>query len=164
MERKVSPWQSPWVIAWVGLIIVFVAANGVMIFLAIQTSPGLVVEDYYDRGQDYERSMLTRMSRDAGWHARLDVPSDVAAGRTSPVRFSVVDRAGTPIEAESVTLYAYRPSDARYDFDLPMEAEGAGLYRADVRFPLIGVWDVLASVKRGDEEFNVGQRIAVARP
>lgn len=163
-EGKTSAWRSPWVIAWVALILVFLGANIIMIVLAVKTNPGLVVDDYYERGQHYERTLLSKMSRDPGWLMRVDIPDDMVAGQIRSVRFFVVDRAGAPVEVEDVTFYAYRPSDSGYDFRQLMERDAAGRYRADVRFPLIGVWDVLVSVKQGGDEFNTGRRVSVARP
>lgn len=161
---KSSAWRSPWVRAWVGLILVFLSANLVMVVLAIRTNPGLVVANYYERGQQYEQTLLSRMSKVPPWRSRVDLPADFLVDQSSPVRLSIVDLAGTPVEVEAVTFYAYRPSDARFDFQVPMQREGSGQYRADVRFPLIGVWDVLVNVRRGEEDNNLGQRITVAQP
>lgn len=164
VDRKISAWRSPWVIGWVALIAVVLTANAAMVVLAIRTNPGLVVADYYDRGQHYEQTMLSKLSRDPGWHTRIDVPVDLVAGRPSPLGVSLVDQAGVPIEVESATLYVYRPSDASRDFHLSMQREAPGRYRTDVSFPLIGVWDVLVSLKQGEYENNHGQRVVVARP
>ena len=164
LEPKASAWRSPWVIAWLVLVLVFLTANIIMIVLAIKTNPGLVVDDYYERGQHYERTLFSKMSREPGWLMRIDVPDDLVVGQARSVRFVVVDRAGAPVEGEDVTFYAYRPSDSAYDFRRPMEREAPGRYRADIRFPLIGVWDLVVGVKEGEEELNVGQRVSVARP
>ena len=42
--------------------VAFFVANGVFIYLALNNNPGLVVDDYYERGQDYEKNMLKRMA------------------------------------------------------------------------------------------------------
>lgn len=159
-----SAWRSPWVQAWVGMILVFISANVVMVVLAVRTNPGLVVADYYERGQHYEQTLVSRMAKAPQWQSRIDLPADLVVGEPGPVRVAILDRAGAPVEVEEATFYAYRPSDARYDFHLPMQRESPGQYRADVRFPLVGVWDVLVSLKRGEDDQNVGQRIAVAQP
>ena len=164
LEPKTSAWRSPWVIAWVALVLVVLTANVTMIVLAVKTNPGLVVNDFYERGQHYERNLFSKMSRDPGWLMRIDVPDDLVVGQARSVRFVVVDRAGAPVDAEDVTFYAYRPSDSAYDFRQPMEREATGRYRADIHFPLIGVWDLVVGVNEGEEELNVGQRVSVARP
>jgi hypothetical protein len=63
-----------------------------------------------------------------------------------------------------VTYFAYRPSDAERDFSVPMIEEARGRYTAEVMFPLAGVWDTVAVVREGEEEYSVSQRVSVARP
>ena len=155
-------WKSPWVIGWVASIFVVLGANLVMVYLAVATNPGLVVEDYYERGQHYERSLFKRAARNPGWHMTIDLPDQPSAGQEVPLRFSVVDRAGVPVARDAVTLFAYRPSDASKDFSTPMEQELKGLYEARVSFPLKGVWDLLVSVRDGDAEYNLARRVVVA--
>jgi len=163
-QKSVSAWRSPWVIAWIALVIAVLGVNLTMVYLAIATNPGLVVEDYYERGQHYERSMVSRMAQDPGWEMQADIPSDLRAGERSVIRFFLVDKAGQPVEPDGVQLYAYRPSEAAQDFTLPMTEEGKGRYMAEVTFPLIGVWDTLIAVKSGENEYNLGKRIRVQRP
>jgi nitrogen fixation protein FixH len=164
-ERTVSSaWRSPWVIAWVIMVVVVLGVNLTMVYLAISTNPGLVVGDYYERGQHYEHSMLSKMKRNPHWVMREDIPKDIRAGERTTVRFFVVDKAGQPVQPDRVTFYAYRPSDASRDFSAPMLEEGNGRYVTEVQFPLKGVWDTLFSVTRGSDEFNEGKRISVERP
>ncbi len=157
-------WKSPWVIGWVASIFVVLGANLFMVYLAIDTNPGLVVQDYYERGQDYEKHMFSKRAEDPGWHMTIGMPKDLVAGTDIPVQFTVLDKAGVPVRPEAVTFHAYRPSDSSRDFDLPMESAAAGLYTAKVRFRLKGVWDILVSVKAGEHEYHAGQRIYLAAP
>jgi nitrogen fixation protein FixH len=163
-QKFVSAWRSPWVISWVALIVAVLAVNLTMVYFAIATNPGLVVSDYYERGQHYEHSMLSRLKHNPGWVLHDDMPPDIKAGERTVVRFFLVDKAGQPVEPEGVTFHAYRPSDASRDFSVPMKEEGKGRYVAEVRFPLIGVWDTLFSVTTGKDEYNEGKRVSVERP
>jgi nitrogen fixation protein FixH len=163
-HKPIPAWKSPWVIAWIGLVLAVLGVNGVMVYLAVATNPGLVVEDFYERGQNLERTMLSRNARDPGWLLRADIPQDVNAGEQTPIRFFLVDKAGQPVSPETVELFVYRPSDATRDFSVVMTEEGPGRYVADVSFPLIGVWDTLVAARNGDDEYHVGQRIEVRRP
>lgn len=155
-------WKSPWVIGWVVGVLIVLSVNLVMVYLAITTSPGLVVKDYYDRGQDYEKTLLSRMARDPGWQMSLDLPARLEQGRATAVGLTLKDRDGVPVRAERVTLHAYRPADARQDFAVPLGDVGSGLYWGEVHFPLKGVWDILVSVRQGQDEYHQGQRIQVS--
>lgn len=161
--QQISAFRSPWVIGWIGLILTVLTVNLIMVYLAIATNPGLVNEDYYERGQDYEQTLMSRRARAPDWTMRVDVPSPIAVGEMQSIRFFVVDKAGQPVDPDAVTFFAYRPSDASQDFALSMTREGRGRYLARVAFPLIGVWDTLVAVTTGADEHSVSRRIEVSR-
>lgn len=160
--RAVTAWRSPWVIAWVAMVVIVLAVNVTMVWLAISTNPGLVRADYYDRGQDLERTIASRIAQTPGWTMSIDTPAEVRTGVPTTVRFFIVDQAGQPVRPEQVAYFAYRPSDATRDFTLPMQEEAPGRYAASVVFPLAGVWDTLVRARRGDAEHGLDQRISVA--
>lgn len=159
--EKMPAWKSPWVIGWLAGVFLVLVINLVMVYLAVQTNPGLVVEDFYERGQHYEKTMFSRLAEDPGWHMSINLPEQLLQSRKVSLQFTVLDNAGMPVAPDSVTFYAYRPSDAKKDFSLPMTKVAGGLYSADVVFGLKGVWDILVSVGSGDNEYNLGKRIEV---
>jgi nitrogen fixation protein FixH len=157
----IPAWKSPWVIGWVAGVLLVLAVNLFMVYLAVRTNPGLVVEDFYERGQHYEKTLFSRLAKDPGWHMTINLPQELREGRRLSMQFSVVDKAGVPIVPDSVTFFAYRPSNAEKDFSSPMTQVVKGLYHAEVVFGLKGVWDILVSVASGEDEYHVGQRIDV---
>jgi nitrogen fixation protein FixH len=159
-----SAWRSPWVIGWIALIVVVLAVNAVMIFLAFATNPGLVRADYYEGGREVERTIASRMEDGPGWTMKIDTPDGIQANRPTVVRFVLVDKVGQPAAPDDVVFYAYRPSDAGLDFSLPMLEEAPGRYAVEVQFPLAGIWDTLVAARAGDNEYSLGQRVSVAQP
>lgn len=157
-----SPWRNPWVIAWIALVVVVFTVNATMVVLAFVSNPGLVVDDYYERGRRVERTLSSRRAAAPGWTMSLDTPADVTAERPTMIRFFVVDAAGQPVRPEAVTYYAYRPSDAAKDFSRPMVEEAPGRYAVEVSFPVTGVWDTLVAAVADDQEVMLDQRISVA--
>jgi nitrogen fixation protein FixH len=162
--RLIPAWKSPWVIVWIALVIAVLGMNALMVYLAVVTSPGLVVEDYYERGQRYEHTMFSEKARDPGWVLSADFPEDIGARETTPIRAFLVDKAGRPVTPDSVQLFVYRPSDATRDFSVVMSEEAPGRYKAEVSFPLVGAWDTLVAARDGDDEYHIGQRIDIGRP
>jgi nitrogen fixation protein FixH len=159
-----SPWRSPWFLGWMALLIVFLMGDSVMIYLATSSEgPGLVVKDYYDRGQDFEQNMMKRKAMDPGWEMKVVVPESIAMTKEVIVNFKVRDKDAKPVNRDSVVFHVYRPSDARQDFEVPMQRIDNGLYEAHVTFPLPGVWDVLVTVPNGEIEVNFPKRIDVAK-
>ena len=157
-------WKSPWVLGWIALVSVVLIVNLTLVILGISTNPGLVIETFYDRGQNHEKTWASKQARDPGWVMQADIPQDLVVGEPKALRFVLVDKAGRPAAVEEAHFYAYRPSDSQRDFDLPMIEEGPGRFRVDVSFPLMGAWDTLIAVRHGGEEFTPGRRIQVPAP
>ncbi len=153
--------RNPWIIAWIGLVVAVLAVNLVMVYFAISTNPGLVNADYYERGQDYEKTLVSRQARNPNWTMQADIPEPLRVGEPEMMRVFLVDKAGQPVEADAVTFHAYRPSDASRDFSLPMTREGQGRYVVKAAFPLIGVWDTLIAVQSGGDEYTIDKRVNV---
>lgn len=153
--------RNPWLMGWIALVAVVFLVNATMVTLAIVTNPGLVVDDYYVRGQATEQELTSRAATAAQWTTNLDIPPDLIQNTAVTLRFFIVDTAGQPVTPETVTLYNYRPAAAKRDFALPMVAEAPGRYAATLSYPLVGVWDVLVGAKIGDDQVHVSHRIAV---
>tara|TARA_R110001583_G_scaffold131954_1_gene283819 strand:- start:405 stop:902 length:498 start_codon:yes stop_codon:yes gene_type:complete len=160
---KSSPWRSPVVRVWAGLLLLFFIANGVFIYLALNSNPGLVIDNYYDRGQDYEKNMLKRRAEDPGWNMRIELVASPVQDKAGAIRFHLSDKSGRLLVPETVRLFAYRPSNSKADFELPMLELQTGTYQADVVFPLPGIWDLLIVVAKEGAEFSEALRVNVAR-
>lgn len=162
MLKPNSALRSPWVLTFIFMFCSIVVANGVLLYFATTNPRSLVAENYYDRGQDYEQNMLKRMAKDPGWNMDLIAPNVVKMDVPASFKFVLFDKQGKVVNPDAVTFYAYRPSDSRADFSLPMVKLSAGNYQVDATFALKGVWDLIASVTRGDDEFNVALRVRVS--
>jgi nitrogen fixation protein FixH len=158
-----SPWRSPVVLVWSALLLAFFIANGIFIYLAQTHNPGLVVEDYYERGQDYEKNMLKRLAADPGWQMRIEPPVQLVAQQPAQFRFYLSDSQGQLLVPDRVELYAYRPVDAADDFHQPMSQLSSGVYQAMVSFPLPGSWDLLAVVTQDGAEHSAALRVQVGK-
>jgi nitrogen fixation protein FixH len=159
-----SAWKSPWVLGWIGLIVVVLGVNITMVVLAITTNPGLIRADYYERGRDVEQTIVSRLASGPNWTTQIDTPADVRAGEPTTIRFSLVDAVGQPVTLDEVLYFAYRPSDVHRDFSAPMLEGGPGRYEVELVFPLGGIWDTVVSMRHGGDEHTVAQRISVAQP
>jgi len=79
----------------------------------------------------------------------------------------MTDKAGVPTKPETITLFAYRPSNSKIDFSKPMilskeeSNNGKIIYEAKVTFPAKGKWDLLASANIEGIEVNYPKKIFV---
>ncbi len=157
-----SAWRSPWVLTFLMMGFAIIAANVYLIITAGANAPSLVAENYYERGQDYEKNMLKKRARDPGWTMELTPPNNLEWQKPAKFVFTLQGQDGEVVNPDSVFIHAYRPSDSDADFSIKMEKMNAGTYQAEFVFPLKGAWDVLASVAHGEDEYSVTYRAFVA--
>lgn len=162
-QSNKEAFRNPWVLGLIAGILLVLLVNAGFIFTAFVTSPGLVDKNYYEKGQELEQDIITRRNirNQLGWKMSLSTNHKPAVGQ--PVRYTlnVVDKVGNPIDADRVTIRAYRPSDARSDFSGEMQRLTAGVYTAEMHFPLKGIWDLTTTLTKGENSLDLTRRISV---
>ncbi|MDH5766966.1 MAG: FixH family protein [Gammaproteobacteria bacterium] len=155
--------KNPWLIGLVSLIVVVLIVNITFITLAITTNPGLVTEDYYEKGRHFEENVIKRAHarENLSWSFSTDFPTSPVVNEPETYRVIIVDKAGTPLNAAQVTLKAYRPSDASADFSLAMHEPNPGMYESKVQFPLKGMWDITIQINHNDNNYDFTRRTSV---
>lgn len=158
-----SGWRNPWMLGLLGLIGIVLAVNITFITLAFVTSPGLVTEDYYEKGQEHEKNVQKRIAarQHLGWSFNTDFPQNPLINRSETYRVNGVDKAGLPLSDADVTLKAYRPSDADADFSIKMAETVPGVYEASVAYPLKGIWEITIDIRRGEEVYDFTRRASI---
>ncbi|HEC72947.1 MAG TPA: hypothetical protein ENI26_01090 [Methylophaga aminisulfidivorans] len=154
--------RNPWVLGMLLFLVVFLTANAIFIYLAFSSPPNLVVEDFYEKGQAYQQSHERMMEEKAlGWSGVLLVPSTSRVNQQQQYEAIITGKNSAGLMLDTVTLYAFRPSDAKEDFKVVMQPSGSGSYIADVSFDLPGSWDLIIEAKRGDDEYNITRRLRI---
>ena len=163
-QNNKQAFRNPWVIGWLAILLLVIMVNVAFIVTAFVTNPGLVEEDYYEKGQDFERTMRTRREdrERLGWQIDLKTSDQIVANKTTTIHVDLKNRDGQLISADRVTLRSYRPSDVTADFSQPMENLAPGRFVTSIKFPLKGVWDISAVVRSGEDALNITQRIDVS--
>ncbi len=156
--------RNPWVLGWLALLVTVVLINIIFIVTAFNTSPGLVDEDYYEKGRyhdaNYQKTMDARNR--LGWSITLQTPSSITLGQPANFSVNVVDRVGNPLKDAKVTLQAYRPSDASADLNTELERIADGVFQSKLQLPLKGIWDINVTVAQGEDSLNTSRRISVS--
>lgn len=158
-------WKNPFVVAWFVILTIVLAVNFFMVSMAIITNPGLVVDDFYEKGKNMEAVLINRKRmEDMGWHLNVDLPL-LKEGKDETVKLTVLDKENKPFDVDSAVLYYYRPSDKNMDGEVPLVSTGVtGQYEAKFHLPLKGKWDLLMEVHKGDLHYNIGRSIMVQDP
>ncbi|MBI4665431.1 MAG: FixH family protein [Nitrospinae bacterium] len=155
--------KSPWIWGFAGFIALALAVNLLAVYFAVSSSPGLVTKDYYERGQSFtERAKLSFVMRQKlGWRLDITPAPGASVGKRTEFTLNVTGVDGTNATVDSASFSAYRPSDATADFSTPMVKQADGSFRADVEFPLDGVWDIIITASQGDNQADTARRVII---
>ncbi|WP_455218096.1 FixH family protein, partial [Kaarinaea lacus] len=126
--------RNPWFIAMLGVIAVFLVVNIIFLIFAITSNPGLVTDDYYEKGRDYEKNVITRLNarNSLNWQTKFEMPEKIAVNTPGTYRFSAVDNRGISIMDADVKFILYRPSDSSADFTQVVDQVAPGLYQGNL--------------------------------
>jgi len=154
-------YKSPLLIIWLFLVIAAMTGTIYMVIQANSGFPGLVVDDFYERGQDYEENILKKLENNQKWTTEFKL-TDIHVNKQNTIAFAISDSQGKPAPVEKMTLFAYRPSDSKKDFSVTMSlSEDKKYYQANMIFDSKGKWDLLASVVIDGTEVNYPKAIFV---
>lgn len=158
-------WKNPLVVFWFGILLTVVLVNSFMIGMAITTNPGLVIDDFYERGKNHAAIMAQRREMEKmGWQLNVDLPI-MSEAKPEKLTLNILDRDGHSFDVDSAILYYYRPSDRNLDGQVALQNAGSvGLYTAEFSLPLKGKWDFILEVEKGEKRFSVGRSIMVQDP
>jgi nitrogen fixation protein FixH len=122
----------------VGFFATISAVNAVMIWLALETHPGMVSSDPYREGLAYNRTIEARQAQLAlGWQADIDV---ARKGPRREISARFLDRSGMPITGLTVTARLQRPAARASDATVALRYVGGGLYLGELGSTVAGRW------------------------
>lgn len=158
-------WKNPFVIIWFSILIVVVSVNFFMVSMALVTNPGLVIDDFYEKGKNMDKVLAARKRmEEMGWQLQVDLP-ELKEGETRRVTLVVLDKENKPLEVDTAVLYYYRPSDRKLDGEQVLTSTGKiGEFAADFTLNTKGKWDIIMEVTQGELVFNMGRPIMVKDP
>lgn len=124
------------------------AVNGVFIYQAVKTYPGLSAENAYRTGLAYNRVLAAAEAQRAlGWRVKLE---RARVGETDGLRLSLADRDGSPIQAPKAIAELRRPAHRGDDRRVDFAPVGPGIYAVALPEGTKGAWDVVILIERPD--------------
>ncbi len=128
----------------------------------VSLEQGAVSHPFQEREEEYNAWLEQRRRQQArGWQVRRGWLGTPVAGRPTPFKLVVTDRAGRPVSGATVRGRFLRPSDAGADFDFTLPEIAPGTYQAALRVPAPGLWSVVITIRRGDDLHELRGRTRV---
>lgn len=146
---------SGWVVfaAFAAFFALIILVNGIFIYSAIETHPGVIAEDSYKKGLAYNE-VLQRARHQPDVQSRIDYENGA-------VHLRLRDAQGHAIEGAQVSARFIRPVQDGYDFSAPLQETAQGLYEVKPQFPLHGDWNVRLSATWNDQTYQASKDIVV---
>ena len=136
IDRPFTGWHFFLVIA--GFFAVTIGVNVYMAVEAVRTWTGVVVEDSYASGIDFnERVQLAREQEALGWHGGLSYAGGV-------IRLAMLDAQNQPLAIADVTVAVTRPIGDAHDHTLTLVRGADGSYSAPVDLSA-GIWNAVTT-------------------
>jgi len=131
------------------------AADGFMAYLAVSTHTGVIEENAYERGVDYNKTLAEKsMQKDSGWSSTILLTDGQSLG------FDLADRDGIKISGAKVTADIVRPASAGDDFTQDLfETEAPGHYATKISFPEKGVWEIRIRAEKDGTLYKKYKRV-----
>ena len=117
---------------------VIFTVNGIFVFYALDTWPGLRFDNAYERGINYNQILAKAESQAAmKWRSSIDI-TEQGSDHLITVRLSKEN--GSPLAELSVSIQLSRAVHEGNDASLELRPLAPGIYQATHRFPLSGQW------------------------
>ena len=132
-------WWYPYI--FVGILVVVAIVNGIFAFFASTTFNGLVTDNAYEKGVNYNATIaLARQQTELGWQANVQFVPD-SSGHKATLTVSYTDKAGQPLDGLTVEALAERPTVTGYEATIAFTQSQKGTYTAQISVPMGGEWD-----------------------
>lgn len=137
------------------MFLVVAFANGVMVYYALSTWPGLAYANASERGRKFNQVLAAEERESAlGWTFALRF----ADGRLA---VDARSRDGTALTDLELAATLVRPLGGTDDVRIVLRPDGPGRYAAAVDLPLKGQWEVRLVAERMGEKAHSAQRVLV---
>lgn len=153
--RPITGWTVlGWMIAFFAVIFL---VNGIFIYYAVGTFPGLEVASSYKAGQQFEGEVeAARAQAERGWHVDLATRS-TAEGTTVLATFQ--DRDGSPLRALDVSADIEHPAFVSADATLSLVETAPGRYEGSIALREMGRRTVVLMASRRGERLFMSRNV-----
>jgi hypothetical protein len=146
---------NPWPCAIIGWFLLFGSGMAAWVVMAVRNDPDLVRADYYEQEIAYQKQ-IDRLQRTAAMRGEISVSYESVRQQVA-LRLPAAHLAGQP----AGSIYFYRPSNARLDFELPLALDATGAQRISTVKLQGGLWKVRVHWTSAGQEYFHDQSLVL---
>lgn len=129
-------------------------ANMTMIYFSAKSYDGLVEENYYLKGLNYQSEIdLKKKQKELGWNVEfLDNIKD-------QYTIKIKDKDNKPISKAMVKISFFRPSKEGFDKTVFLKEVESGTYQVETHLALEGFWSAGIEIKKDNNIWKMKKKI-----
>lgn len=133
MEEALPNPRDKW-IPWYFVLFFLVIAliDGLFVFVALRTYPGIVTQQAYEKGLTYN-DILEKAQNQPNIYQKPSYENGM-------LHWVLKEKNGEAISNALIQVKLMRPVQDGYDFDTTLEYKGNGIYETALTLPLQGLW------------------------
>lgn len=140
----------------IGFFGIIFAVNGVFVYFALSTHPGVETDNAYQKGVNYNAQIKEAVQERAlGWHGRFE-------NDNGEISVRLTGAGGMPLQGVKVVLRCERPATSREDRHIVLTETDPGHYTAAAAKLAPGRWNLRAdAVDAAGHHFRIDDEIMV---
>lgn len=147
-----------WLFCFFGVVF---TANGIFLYLALGSFPGVVVDSSYEAGQTYNQEIAAAKAQAGlGWQVSSEIARTSADGAKLVV--TAMDAHGTPLYGIAVNAALRHPAQENEDVTAVLRADGGGRYVGEIEKLASGNWTLVLEIEQdGARRFKSENRMFI---
>ena len=138
---------------------VVIAVNIAYIYVAKKTWHGVTTEKAYQKGLDYNNVLKkAEKQKELGW--KVEIKTQINGENRLLFFVNIYDKNSNKIDGAKVNMYFRSAMQEELDFVVTDSAE-ENIHKFDVTFPAKGYWDLVAEIRKGNDELYLAERYAI---
>lgn len=127
-----------WLLGFFGLVFL---VNGIFIWVALGSFPGVVVESSYHAGQVYNQDIAAAQAQaERGWQVGVDLTRALSGG--GDIRVEARDKSGAPLTGLEFTARLKHPAYEGKDQTVALTETESGIYKGKAEDLPAGNWQL----------------------
>lgn len=114
--------------------------------------PGVIAHDFHKKEALYNQYLRqVEHQHQRGWQVHKGWIGEPVAGEPALFRVAVQTREGDSLAGATVAGRFLRTSTSKLDVDFALSETGPGVYESKVILPVAGHWNLVLSIRKGDD-------------
>jgi nitrogen fixation protein FixH len=118
--------------------------------------PGTVFHDFREKEDEFNQYQHLRHEQSQrGWRVRPGWQENAVAGTAATLLLEVLDKEGNALQVDTISGKLLYPANSRYDVSVELHRQKTEYYQAQVTLPKPGRWELVLTLRRGEERHEV---------